>query len=369
MQIESSDKINVLYIDDEQHNLNSFKAQLRREYTIYTAITTDAAEEILNAHPEIEVIISDQRMPGKTGIEFFEEVCVKYPLPVRMLLTAYADIDSVINAINRGRVFRYISKPWNEFELKAAIKEAYQYYVSNSLLKVKNEELLAAYEELDRFSHSVTHDIRGPIVSALSVITQLKDVTDMNEIKKFMSLMEKSMRYLDSYIMSTHSYHRMKQGELEINEIDFQSLIASIREMYEVEKRLKGMQFEVKVDQQNTFRSDEVLLCMVIDNLLSNAFKYARNTGNDHKVQLNIEVHGKEALIVIKDNGIGINKDSVDKIFDLFYRGDGAKVADGTGFGLYNVSKAVQKLGGEIKVVSVPGDGSEFIVTVPSSLK
>lgn len=363
------DKISVLYVDDEQHNLNSFKAQLRRDYTIYTAVTTDAAEEILKEHPEIEVIISDQRMPGKTGVEFFEEVCTKYPLPVRMLLTAYSDIDSVINAINRGRVFRYITKPWNEFELKAAIKEAYQYYVSNSLLKVRNEELQAAYDELDRFSHSVTHDIRGPIVSALSVIQQLKDVDDMKEIKKFMSLMEKSMRYLDSYIMSTHSYHRLKQGELETSDIDFKSLIASITEMYEVEKRLKGMQFEVSIDQQNFFRSDEVLLCMIIDNLLSNAFKYARFSGDEHKVQLSIEVKGKEATLRIKDNGIGIDNESVDKIFDLFYRGDGAKVAEGTGFGLYNVSKAIQKLGGEIKVNSAPGVGSEFIVTLPSNLK
>ncbi|GAA3950416.1 response regulator [Chitinophaga oryziterrae] len=134
----SAQHIHILYIDDEIHNLNAFKASFRRLYTVFTAASAEEAEEVL-AKEEIQIIISDQRMPKMTGIEFFESILDKYPEPIRILLTGYADINAVIDAINKGQVYKYFSKPWNEEELRHNIEKAYEVYS----LRKENKELTA----------------------------------------------------------------------------------------------------------------------------------------------------------------------------------------------------------------------------------
>jgi response regulator RpfG family c-di-GMP phosphodiesterase len=134
----SAQHIHILYIDDEIHNLNAFKASFRRLYTVYTAASAEEAEGILADH-EVHIIISDQRMPKMTGIEFFESILDKYPEPIRILLTGYADINAVIDAINKGQVYKYFSKPWNEEELRHNIEKAFEVYS----LRRENKELTA----------------------------------------------------------------------------------------------------------------------------------------------------------------------------------------------------------------------------------
>jgi response regulator RpfG family c-di-GMP phosphodiesterase len=130
--------IHILYIDDEIHNLNAFRASFRRLYTVFTAESAEEAVKILSEN-DIHIIISDQRMPRMTGIEFFESILEKYPEPIRILLTGYADINAVIDAINKGQVYKYFSKPWNEEELRHNIEKAYEVYA----LRKENKELTA----------------------------------------------------------------------------------------------------------------------------------------------------------------------------------------------------------------------------------
>jgi response regulator RpfG family c-di-GMP phosphodiesterase len=134
----SAQHIHILYIDDEIHNLNAFKASFRRLYNVVTAGSAEDAEKLL-AEQEFHIIISDQRMPKTTGIEFFESILERYPEPIRMLLTGYADINAVVDAINKGQVYKYFSKPWNEEELKHNIEKAYEVYA----LRKENKELTA----------------------------------------------------------------------------------------------------------------------------------------------------------------------------------------------------------------------------------
>lgn len=136
-----ADKIKVLYVDDEPDNLVGFKATLRFNYTVFTASDVPHAIKYLNTHRDIRVIFCDQRMPGKTGVDFFEEIRISHPLPVRILLTAYTDVEAVINAINKGQVFRYVKKPWSEADIISAIEEANKFYLANSMLFIKNIEL------------------------------------------------------------------------------------------------------------------------------------------------------------------------------------------------------------------------------------
>jgi response regulator RpfG family c-di-GMP phosphodiesterase len=133
---DTGKKINVLYLDDETNNLNAFKANFRRMYQVFATESAASARKVLSEN-EIHVIISDQRMPEMTGIEFFESIIDEHPAPLRMLLTGYADINAVIDAINKGQVYKYFTKPWNEVELSENIQKAYDLY----MLRKENHEL------------------------------------------------------------------------------------------------------------------------------------------------------------------------------------------------------------------------------------
>jgi response regulator RpfG family c-di-GMP phosphodiesterase len=128
--------INVLYIDDEPHNLVSFRASFRRYFNIYTAESAAEGRKILST-TEIHVILSDQRMPRMTGIEFFESILTTHPDPIRILVTGYTDINAVIDAINRGQVYKYLTKPWYDNDIRNFIETSYELY----RLKKENEAL------------------------------------------------------------------------------------------------------------------------------------------------------------------------------------------------------------------------------------
>src|SRR5580698_1280092 len=126
----------VLYVDDEINNLNSFKAAFRRDFDIHVAQSAREGRKILDNH-EIGVIITDQRMPGMTGIEFLESILPIYPDTIRILLTGFSDINAVMDAINRGQVYKYLVKPWQNDELKMYIQNAMEIYH----LRKENKEL------------------------------------------------------------------------------------------------------------------------------------------------------------------------------------------------------------------------------------
>lgn len=144
----SDSRIKILYIDDEENNLNSFKAAFRREYDVTTAISGMAAKELLK-NQQFEIIITDQRMPGMTGVEFLSSIIPDYPEPIRMLLTGYADIQAVIDAINKGQIYQYITKPWDEQQMRVIINNAYEIFSLRQENKELMKSLIRANEQLE----------------------------------------------------------------------------------------------------------------------------------------------------------------------------------------------------------------------------
>ena len=353
----------ILYIDDEANNLISFKAAFRYRYAIHTAISTDEAREILHANRNIRVIFCDQRMPGETGIEFLHEVQRDFPLPVRILLTAYADLDTVVDAVNKGHIFRFVRKPWVEEEIISSIEEANKFFITDSMLALRNEELQKAYDELDKFAYSVSHDLRDPLTGVLSAIKLGLEFDSVDRIHEILGLMESSVLRLNTYINSLHEYYLLKRGELTISDIDFETLLDQLKSFYGIYIRNSGVAFTVECDQREAFKSDETALKLIMHNLLSNAFKYQQKESAHKEVRLAVVVAGGEANITVSDTGIGIAEQDVHDIFNLFFRG--SDQAEGTGFGLYNVKSALTKLRGDIDVKSVEGEGTTFTVTIP----
>lgn len=148
MENNPSEKIRVLYVDDEENNLQAFKATFRRDYEIFLAISAQKGREILETE-NVDIIITDQRMPEMTGVEFLESIIPLYPKPIRLLLTGYTDIQAVIDAINKGQVYHYLTKPWEEDYLRTVIKNAFEIYSLRRENERLTQALLKANEQLE----------------------------------------------------------------------------------------------------------------------------------------------------------------------------------------------------------------------------
>jgi sigma-B regulation protein RsbU (phosphoserine phosphatase) len=139
----------ILYIDDEEQNLISFRSTFRRDYHIHVATSGKEGLEIMEKH-HIQLVITDQRMPDMTGIEFLEQIVPLYPDCMRMIMTGFSDMEAIIQAINKGNIYRYISKPWNREELKMNIDSALEVYNLKSQNKHLIEDLKEANLNLER---------------------------------------------------------------------------------------------------------------------------------------------------------------------------------------------------------------------------
>ena len=142
----AEDVIRVLYLDDEEANLFSFKAAFRREFEVHTCIEPHQAVRLLDEH-HFHVVLSDQRMPRISGVEFFELIMPDHPDVSRVLVTGYADTDAVVDAINKGQVYRFVSKPWNEEELRNVIQSGYDLNQSRVQNAEQGSEVLAMLEK------------------------------------------------------------------------------------------------------------------------------------------------------------------------------------------------------------------------------
>lgn len=358
------EKAEILYVDDEFQNLVGFRASLRLKYTVHTAANTSEAREILRSHSEIRVIFCDQRMPGETGVDFFHSIRTEFPRPVRILLTAHADTETIIDAVNKGHIYKFVRKPWLVEDIISSIEEANKFYVTNSLLDIQNKELQIAYDELDRFAYSVSHDLKDPLSGIQSAINVAQGFDKIEDIREAMGLMEDSINRLNSYIDSLRDYYLIRRGAQSLSTIDFCELLESVDRFYTDRPSSKDVKLELKVEQNGVFKCDRAVLEMVLHNLLSNAFKYQKAESDDKRISIQVRVEDELARIVVSDNGIGIAAEYKEDIFKIFFRG--TNQAHGMGFGLYNVYNVLLKVHGTIAVESELGKGTTFTIEIPS---
>lgn len=356
-------KPRVLYVDDEQNNLFSFKASFRPDFEIFLANSPAEALELLTRE-EVQVIISDFKMPIMTGVELFEKIRVIYPRPLRILLTAFGDVQSLSDAINRGNVYRYIKKPWIEEDIRSAVKEAVDFYETKNSLEQKNAELLEAYRDLDRFVYSVSHDLRSPLMGILSVSNLINRDTHKDDLELYVDMIRKNIERLDTFVISLLEYYKVKRGQLNIVDINFENFFEDLQNIYNAELFSQGIKLESEVDQKEIFRSDYLVLLIAIQNFVSNAIKYQRIDNTHKRIKLKVRVYNAHAILSIEDNGIGIEEVYISKIFEMFFRASSQSM--GSGIGLYNAKNALDKLGAQIKINSKIDSGTCFEIVIPS---
>ncbi|PYF76571.1 hybrid sensor histidine kinase/response regulator [Pedobacter nutrimenti] len=357
----NASNVRVLYIDDEDHNLQAFKASFRRQYEIYTANSASEGLKILENVP-VHVIIADQKMPGTTGVEFFKSIIHTYPDPVRILLTGYTDIEALADAINHGDIYRYITKPWNDLELHNSIKNAYDAYKAKIDLRNKITELEKTNDELNRFIYSISHELRAPLVSVLGIVNLVKMEDLFHSSGEYWGLIETCSNKLDYYIQKTLQYYKNNKTASDQSQVDFKKLVSELIELYAYTD--KNTKFLVNIDQQEVFIGDSFRIEVILGNLISNAIKYQKADEPDKKVNINISINSYHAEIAINDNGIGILNEHLEKIFTQFFK---SKNQHGSGLGLFIVKEALTKINGKITVSSNPTDGTTFKITIPNA--
>jgi len=377
MEIE---KFNILYVDDEDDNLRIFKASFRREFNVFTAVNTSIAKEILQNN-DIQLIISDQRMPDKTGVEFLEETIVDFPDVIRIILTAFSDTTDIIRAVNKVGIYRYLTKPWDIDDLMMTIKSA----VNNFGLKRQNknlivnlqqinEELLHANDdlkkrnqELDDYVYRISHEVRAPVSSIMGLFYLLKNHEDHEDIaitQTYLKLIEASITKLDIFIRSVLQYSATKNFEQQIEEIDFEKVIDDcVKEFFP-----QGTNGKIKISKEihsdAPFFADVSLLMTIFRNLLENAIKYAK-PNEQNNISAVVKTNENAASICFEDKGIGIPFLYQEKVFDMFYRGNDE--ANGSGLGLYIVKMALSRLNGTIRLESEENTGTTFFLEIPNA--
>ncbi|WP_268036651.1 hybrid sensor histidine kinase/response regulator [Algoriphagus sp. PAP.12] len=356
-------KIHVLYIDDEDNNLKSFRATLRKDFKIFTAI--DAEEGLKIAQEEdVHVVIADQRMPGMTGTEFFEKLIEINPDPIRILLTGYSDIASVIDAINKGEVYRFIDKPWNIEQIKNSIKNAADIFFMRQELKEKNIRLKKLHTEMNQFVYSLSHELRGPLMSISGVSKLAKmEVSDPN-IMEYFEMIDSATTKLDDFIYKMLDFYRSTKIDHKVAEIDFKAVVGQQMEAYHAKFDLQHFHIDVQITQEDVFYSDESKIRVILNNLFSNSVQFQKRGEGEKRISLTVDVREGQALIMLEDNGIGIDERHRSDVFNLFTRATQKNV--GTGLGLYMVKEAVEQLGGNIELESVLDEGTTFRVSLPS---
>ena len=182
--------IKVLYLDDEENNLIAFKALFRREFDVFTTTSPQEAVAYLNAN-EVPIILSDQKMPELSGVEFFELTLNDFPNAVRILVTGYADIEAVIDAINRGQVYRYVAKPWNENDLRVCLLNAAERYEMN-IHSGDSDSKSSKWKSAKLRIQDAIHKVKA-VVSSWKGMSEPVPADSLNEVVNELNSLEESV--------------------------------------------------------------------------------------------------------------------------------------------------------------------------------
>lgn len=233
-------------------------------------------------------------------------------------------------------------------------------------LKQQNDELRKINEELDSFVYRASHDLRAPLVSLLGLINVTKDENDEEVKQKYFGLMQKSVAKLDLFIKNIIDYSRNSRLDVSINPVNFKEILTEIFDELKYTSGSQEVTKQIQIEGDHHFFTDIFRLKIIFNNIISNAIRY-RNPKVASFIHINIKMNKQKAVIVFKDNGVGIEKQYLDKIFNMFFRASEQNV--GSGLGLYIVKQAIITLKGTIKVESEYGKGTTFILEIPGSEK
>jgi signal transduction histidine kinase len=373
----------ILVVDDEGDVVKSVQDLLRLDFRVLGATKAADALEILQRE-EVHVVMTDQRMPEMTGVELLHSIRGEHPDAIRLLFTGYADIRAVIEAINQGNVYRYITKPWDPDELQALIKEACEHFdliVEKKRLldelKKTNTELEQANRLKQAFIQVASHELRTPLTILLGLSKlALREPSQGDHLHDFLERMDRAAERLRRLVDQIITMLSAEQFDL-ILERTNNDLTPLLRQAADdvrpfVELRRQTLHADVP-DDLGMMNVDGDKIRDSINHLLLNAIKFTPDGGT---IALAARRVDGGVQVTVTDTGSGIDSDCLPRLFQPFFTGfDVSKHSSGhyeygrrgLGLGLSVVKAFVELHGGKVDVTSQTGKGSTFTMTLPNS--
>jgi signal transduction histidine kinase len=215
-----------------------------------------------------------------------------------------------------------------------------QIYAQN--LQQQNADLLTINASLEQFSYVVSHDLRSPIASMQAILNLSKTETNLENLREYQKFQEISLKKLDEFVTDILHYSKNTKTEITYTKINFKEYLQEVITQHRYDDNSAAVKISIEIDQKADFYTDIYRMGIIFNNLIANALRYS----DLKKQQPNLLIKGfcneNNAIISFIDNGIGIEKEYLEKIFDIFYRAN--THAKGTGIGLYLVREYLQKI-------------------------
>ena len=305
----------------------------------------------------------------------------------KILLTGQASIEGVSNAVNRANLYRFISKPWEKDDLILTLKEALKSFDQDKTIIRQNEELLELNanlekkveqrtEELrelnatkDKFFSIIAHDLKNPFNTLMGftelLLDNLEDFSD-DKVHEIIGILNETSKQSYALLENLLEWSRTQTGrmEMKLERINIHDLIEENIDLLSNQAGKKKIQLVSKVSADANAFADANMIRTVIRNLISNAIKYTKENGS---ITCSSFVKDNKLQIEVADTGIGIKPQNLEKLFriDLNYSTRGTADENGTGLGLILCKEFINRIGGDIWVDSVFGEGSIFKFTLP----
>ncbi len=269
-----------------------------------------------------------------------------------------------LKMLNKELILQNKELAFKEQELEAFNEEL----ISNrdNLVKIL-EELSDRNFELDQLIYRTSHDLRAPLRSVLG-LTNLYNIEVKNPPNTYVKKIEERIHKMDGFIKSMLDYSKASRLAVKYSEVDIGELVDDCIVDLEFLEEFKKVEIIKKISTNNLkVVTDKLLLNIALSNIISNAFKYRNPKIDNSFLKIMIDIQQTSIHLSLQDNGIGIGKEYLEKVFDMFYRA--TETSEGSGLGMYIVKQSIDKLEGSITVESKKGMGTTFIINIPNQLE
>lgn len=368
----------ILLVDDEEGIRKVLSITLSDAgYTVFTAESGDAALEIFRKEAP-PLVLTDIKMPGMDGVALLRNIKRENPDTEVIMITGHGDMDLAIRSL-KSEATDFITKPINDDILGIAVEKARERIITREKLREYTESLEALVREKsalqDRLSSlglrisSISHGIKG-MMTGLDGGIYLVDTgfakENKEQIREGWDIVKQIVSQVRQMVLDILYY--TKERDLEWASVALSRFCQDVIGV--VEKKARDRQIDIRLDldpELDRIELDAGYFRSALINILENAIDACTkmDTGTSHRIDFRVGASGSTVRFEIADTGIGMDADSRDRIFDLFYSSKGR---EGTGLGLYIAKKVIQQHGGTISVKSKPGQGTCFTIELPKKL-
>lgn len=377
----------VLYVDDERGNRVVFETSMRAEFNVRVASDAKEAFEILDEN-EVAVLLTDMRMPTMSGEELLRVAKEKWPQAIRMVVTAYADIDPILRAINEGLVARYILKPWVRTELVQVLRWATEAFLLGRDSAAIHRRLMETERlaTLGSISGMLVHDLKQPLMSLAVNAELLRELADhapmlheavvklgvpnarpllemLDELGQVTDDIKTSIDHLNTLITNLRGFSLQRR---DANVPVATDPLPILRHAMSVCQEL-AIKVRAQIDYEGPrelprVRIPPTELTQVMINLVANGAQAVAARGEPNgKVSIQASQSAGMLVLEVKDDGVGMTPDVLRRVGTPFF----TTRAQGTGLGLAQCQRLIGTAGGRLAIDSEPGKGTTVTITLP----